>query len=403
MKVLMLCGEIPFPPHGGSRMRVYQFLRALAGRHAITLLAYSHTDDDCASTEALKQWCRVQAVRWQEPEPLARMRSDSPLAAWLAYWRALLLDTDPFVAQYFRTAAMTKLVRDLLARDAFDLIHVEDTAMMALLPEQVRAPIVLSIENVEYWREARAKPAGVAQKIELAKVRRFERRAFQRAAVNGPTSHLEAGYIEKLYPKARVRVIANGVDTLSFTPAESKATHPTLVFSGTLSYAPNADGVQWFVSEVFPIIRGRLPAVCLQIVGREPSDAIRALADEHVSIAGDVPDVRPYLRSAWVSVVPIREGGGTRLKILEAMACALPVVSTTVGAEGLAVTHGQEILIADDVQSFSQQVIRLLCDASLQRALGSAGRALVEKEYDWRSITDTLEQVYLSAAGKPAE
>ena len=203
MKVLMLCGEIPYPPYGGSRMRVYQFIRALAARHQITLLAYQHADDECGSVEALSKLCQVVVVRWQEPEALRRMRESGTLAARLAYGRALLLDHDPFVAQYFRRPAYKIQLLDLLTHDRFDLVHVEDTAMMTLLPEELSLPVVLSIQNVETWRESRAGMAELGQRIEFAKLRRYERNAFARAAVCCPTSGIEAEQIKRLLPGAQ--------------------------------------------------------------------------------------------------------------------------------------------------------------------------------------------------------
>ncbi len=394
MNILMLCGEIPFPPHGGSRMREYQFIRALSARHKITLLAYQYEGDEHANIEELKKLCRVEAVQLTEPQAFAQMRSDNPLTARLAHWRALLFDRDPFVAQYFRAQDMTARLGELLARESFDVIHVEDTAMMALLPEQVKLPIVLSIQNVEYWREMRAEHKSIAEKIELAKLKNYERHAFERAAVCCPTSALEAKQVENLFPRARVQVIANGVDTQEFSPGDTKVSQRTLVFSGTLSYTPNTDGILWFAYDVLPLIRAEIPDVCLTVVGREPPNEIYALANSHVQVEGDVPDVRPYLRDASISIVPIREGGGTRLKILEAMACALPVVATSIGAEGLAVAHEKNILIADNPSTFTRETIRLLRDPALRQLLGQAGRALVVQNYDWRFITDLLEQVY---------
>jgi sugar transferase (PEP-CTERM/EpsH1 system associated) len=396
MNVLMLCGEIPYPPYGGSRMRVYQFIRALAARHHITLLAYQHAGDECGRVEALSKLCQVVVVRWHEPEALRRMRESGTLVARLEYGRALLLDNDPFVAQYFRRPAFKKPLLDLLAHDRFDLVHIEDTAMMTLLPDKLGLPVVLSIQNVETWRESRAGMAGLGQRIEFAKLRRYERRAFERAAVCCPTSDLEAVQIKRLVPGARVWVVPNGVDTTEFAPTTGEKTDcPALIFTGTLSYAPNAEGILWFVRAIWPLIRSAVPDVQLRIVGREPPPEVLALASNQIRIYGDVPDVRPYLHGACLAIVPLLHGGGTRLKILEALACVLPVVSTTLGAEGLDTVPGRDLLIADDAAAFAEQTVRLLRNPALRAGLGRAGRALVEQRYNWRAIVDGLEQVYL--------
>jgi polysaccharide biosynthesis protein PslH len=395
MNVLMLCSEIPYPPHGGSRMRVYQFIRALAQRHRITLLAYQYADEECASSGALEALCRIVAVRWQEPLALARMRAAGAPAALLAYGRALLLDGDPFVVQYFRLPAFTLRLKDLLAHERFDLVHVEETPMMAAVPKELNVPVLLSIHNVETWRAARVVPAEVGQRIEVWKLRRYERRAFQRATVCCPTSTLEAAQVRRLAPGASVHVVANGVDTEEFTPnAGVKADSPTLVFTGTLSFAPNAEGIAWFARAVWPLVLADMPSATLDIVGREPPPDVLALASKQVRVSGEVSDVRPYLQRAWLSIVPLLHGGGTRLKILEAMACALPVVSTTIGAEGLDVVDGRDILIADEPAAFAAQTMRLLRDPALCASLGQAGRALVEQRYDWRAIGDWLDEAY---------
>jgi glycosyltransferase involved in cell wall biosynthesis len=336
-------------------------------------------------------------VRWREPESLVRMRSESATAARQAYVRALLLDSDPFVAQYFRVPEMAARLRGLLARERFDLLHVEETAMMAILPAELNVPVVLSMQDVDSWREARAGSAGPAQRIEVWKLRRFERRACERAAVCCPTSALEAAQVKRLAPGAHVQIVSNGVDTAEFGPAGVKTECPALVFTGTLSYWPNAEGIAWFMRAVWPLILSAMPGVQLEIVGREPPAEVLALASDQVRVSGDVSDVRPYLQPAWLAIVPVLHGAGTRLKILEAMACALPVVSTTIGAEGLDTASGRDIVIADEPADFAAQVVRLLRDPSLRAGLGQAGRALVERQYDWRAVTDALQAAYQSA------
>lgn len=399
MNVLILAGEIPYPPHGGSRMRLFQFIRALSERHRITLLAFQYGAEEQPAISALGAWCRVEPVAWREPALLALMRRGA-LVSQLAYGWALLSGSQPFAVRYFHTAAMAARVRARLKSERWDILHVEDSVMMALVPARTAAPIVLSIQNVEYWRAERSPGAGRSARIEQAKLRRFERQAFTRAAACCPTSALEAEHVRRLAPDARVKVIANGVDTTEFAPGGALVAQPTVVFTGTLSYAPNADGILWFSREVWPLVRARQPSARLLIVGREPPAAVRALASECVTVTGEVPDVRPFLRSARVAIAPVRSGGGTRLKILEALACALPVVSTTIGAEGLDLAPGEHILIADDAPSFAAAVARLLVDSKLCAALGAAGRARVAQRYDWRQITGTLDRVYHEAAAR---
>jgi glycosyltransferase involved in cell wall biosynthesis len=189
-------------------------------------------------------------------------------------------------------------------------------------------------------------------------------------------------------PEAPALVIANGVDLNAFAPSEpSEPGEPVLLYTGSMSYYPNIDAVQFFFSKVYGPLRQEVPDIRVQIVGHDPPRQIRDLVKlPGVEVTGSVPDVRPYYNGATVFIVPLRLGGGTRLKIVEAMAMDLPVVSTTVGAEGLAIHPGENILIADDAASFAESVLRLLRDASLRKQIAEGGKRLAH-EYDWMEIT----------------
>jgi glycosyltransferase involved in cell wall biosynthesis len=196
-----------------------------------------------------------------------------------------------------------------------------------------------------------------------------------------------------------VAIVPNGVDTDVFAPgAVAEATQPgCIVFTGTLDYRPNVDAALWFVREVLPLIRAQQPAAHLLLVGRSPSPAVRALHDgAAVRVLPDVPDVRPFIAGAATYVVPMRIGGGVRLKLLEALAMQAAVVSTQMGAEGMPDLRGDEhLLLADTPRAFAAAVLRLLDDAALRQRLGAAGRTLAQR-YDWRAIVPRLEQVYQS-------
>jgi glycosyltransferase involved in cell wall biosynthesis len=207
-----------------------------------------------------------------------------------------------------------------------------------------------------------------------------------------------------LAPGACIGVVPNGVDTTFFSRAaidrERAGTlqfaAPTLVFSGTLDFRPNVDAVTWFAREVLPRLRAQLPQLRLLVVGKRPAPALRQLADTGaVVLTGEVADARPFIAGAAVYVVPMRIGGGVRLKLLEALALEVPVVSTAMGAEGVAgLRAGEHCLLADDPAGFAAAILRLLGDAALGPRLGAAGRALVCERYDWRAIIPRLEALY---------
>jgi glycosyltransferase involved in cell wall biosynthesis len=183
-----------------------------------------------------------------------------------------------------------------------------------------------------------------------------------------------------------IRVVPNGVDTEFFRLGTEAERPLELLFTGAMNYAPNADGVAHFCAEILPRIRAVVPDVSLSVVGRDPPPRIQSLARGGVTITGTVPDVRPWMNRAAVFVVPLRVGGGTRLKILEALASGRAVVSTSLGCEGLDVKHGDNILVADTPAAFADAVVRCLRDPGLRRELGARGRALVEQRYRWDAI-----------------
>jgi glycosyltransferase involved in cell wall biosynthesis len=219
----------------------------------------------------------------------------------------------------------------------------------------------------------------------------------------------------RLYPGAAtapIHVVPTGVDTTFFAPADAspEAASPrgsrSLIFTGSMDWLPNADAMLFFCRDILPLIRAEEPDVALSIVGRAPTPAVRRLAADHgVEVTGRVDDVRPYMREAAVYVVPLRIGGGTRLKIFEAMAMAKAVVSTAVGAEGLPVTGGEHLLLADEPRGFARAVVRLLRDLDRRRAIEQAARQLVVSQYDWSVVAGDLESAltrFAAAAREPA-
>src|SRR5262249_21774112 len=206
---------------------------------------------------------------------------------------------------------------------------------------------------------------------------------------------------ERLYPDVRVKpmwVIPTGVDTEYFAPVTASASEPRLVFTGSMDWLPNEDAMRFFCHEVLPLIRAEEPRTRLAIVGRTPTAAVRALADEHIEVTGTVADIRPFMRKATVYVVPLRIGGGTRLKIFEAMAMGQAVVSTTVGAEGLPVVDGEHAIIADGPRAFADAVVSLLRDARRRQALAAAARKLVVEHYGWSRAAEVLDAALTQCA-----
>ena len=248
---------------------------------------------------------------------------------------------------------------------------------------------------------------GVYSLAQWRKLARYEARVMRACDLVLAVADEDRATLRGLAPEARVGVVPNGVDTEHFSRAalaRDRAgplalAQPTLVFSGTLDFRPNVDAVVWFASQVLPRVRARCPAARLLVVGRRPAPALLQMAAAGaIVLTGEVPDARPFIAGASVYVVPMRIGGGVRLKLLEALSLEVPVASTAMGAEGVAgLRGGEHCLLADDPAGLADAVLRLLGDAPLARRLGQAGRALVRERYDWRSIVPRLEALYASA------
>lgn len=391
LKLLWLTAKPPFPPIDGGRIAVYEPLRRLAARgHQITLLTFRPPEQDEADLAPLASLCRLEAISHDtRTRPLGLIRNlFSPL---------------PYNVAKYRSPLMARKLREVLASERFDVAHLEQVHMAgyhAITQGQWGIPTVLRQENIEshlaerYWRTQTGLRRAYARLL-AARLRRYESAAC--AAVDRclVITAEDAGRLRDLSPHARAVVIPAGVDVEAFRPSPQSELPETVVFVGSMDWRPNADAVIWFHHEVLPVIRRSFPEVQFYIVGKDPPPAVRRLAEgSAIYVTGFVEDVRPYLARAAVFVVPLRVGGGMRLKLLQALAMGKAAVSTTIGAEGIAVTHGQDILLADDPFAFARCVVDLLRDRSLRMRLGEHGRRLVETRYSWEAATDMLEALY---------
>jgi glycosyltransferase involved in cell wall biosynthesis len=286
------------------------------------------------------------------------------------------------------------------ARSRYDVVHVE-SCYMAHYSFPREAAVVLDEQNVEYEIQRRTAsmaeslPRRIYNYIDSLKLQREEERSWRSVDACAVTSPRDEAAVRRANSRMRTAVVPNAVDVNFFAPG-GRPEPKTLVFFGTISYFPNTDGLTFFLDEVMPIVRRRHPGLRLLVVGASPPPAIQRRAAPDVILTGMVDDVRPYLARASAVIAPLRIGGGTRLKILEAMAMGKAVVSTSLGAEGLAVTHERDIILADGAGAFADAIDRVL-DQDLAASLGSAGRRLVEDNYDWRHSARKLEELYESA------
>jgi glycosyltransferase involved in cell wall biosynthesis len=295
-----------------------------------------------------------------------------------------------------------------LATGRYDRVVCDFLVPAVNLPSRLPCASVLFTHNVEaeIWRRhadtADSFPRRLLYRQQWRRMRRFERRTLARFDRVLAVSDVDRDTFARLYPgalDAPAAVIPTGVDTTYFTPAPTAPAGHRLVFTGSMDWLPNVDGVLHFCRDILPLIRRQVPDVAFTIVGRAPTHTVRNLADEPgVSVTGRVDDVRPYLAEAAAYVVPLRIGGGTRLKIFEAMAAGRAVVSTSIGAEGLPTEPGRHLLLADAPESFAASVVALLTRPALRHSVEGEARALVANGYDWRHAAAHLERAIVDTS-----
>ena len=401
MRILWLKSDLLLPLDKGGRLRTWHLMRHLARRHDITYLSFSEhgRDRDVAGMREVAK--RIVTVP----------RSDPAKRSLLFYMDAAryLADPLPYAVAKYRSAAYKVQIQSLLREHAFDLLVCDFLVPAVNLPKTLPCPAVIFTHNVEseIWRRHAETKATVAARwlyrMQHKRMLRFEEETLTRFDGILAVSDADRDTFTRLYPSVAskpVWVVRTGVDTEYFVPSEVDPSDPHLVFTGSMDWLPNEDAMTYFCHDVLPLIREREPHVSLSIVGRAPTPAVRALASDSVEVTGTVDDVRPYMAKAAVYVVPLRIGGGTRLKIFEAMSMGKAVVSTTVGAEGLPVADGQDAVIADEPRAFADAVVALLRDARRRKTIERAARSLVVDRYDWSAVAGELDDALRGSAGK---
>lgn len=405
MKILWVKAGKILPVDTGGKIRSYNLLRQLASRHETVLLSYyGGARDESYESEVERHLPGAVTVHTGAPDSFARQALDYVLR---------LPSRAPYAVRKFTSPEVKRLVKEWDAARRFDVAVCDFLSASLNFPAETRTPTVLFQHNVEsalWQRQAQHAPdvfRSVAFKIEAAKMTRYEREAVRRFRHVIAVSENDRELMSEMTGASRITVVPTGVDIKKYSSGD-EASHAVkdaasrdgslVVFLGSMDWEPNIDGVEYFCRDVWPRVLESVPSARFRVVGRDPHPRVRRLASENIEVTGTVPSVVEHLREADVVVVPLRVGGGTRLKIFEAMAVGKAVVSTTVGAEGLDVTHGEDILLADDAASFANSLIGLLRDASRRDTLGRAAAALAAR-YDWSVIALRFEEVLARAAG----
>ncbi len=395
LDILVITSKLPYPPTDGGREVVFQCIARLAARgHRITLLCFEGDAEERAG----------HAIKMEELATTRIVRHNTRTSIVSALLN--MFSSIPYTVSKYQARTMYHTLKSLLASQHFDLVHIEPLHMAHYIPVVKRfgIPVVLRFQNVESVLLERA--AGVARglsrlylALQAKKLNRFEAMVSEQADLCLAISEEDATRLRRINPRIKVAVVPGGTDTEYFKPRPKIEEPYTIVYVGLMNWFPNVDAVLWFYHAIFPQICRRLPQVRLLVVGKDPPDLVRKLHDDkRIIVTGFVNDVRDYIAKSSVFVVPLRVGGGMRIKILQAMSMGKAIVSTSVGAEGIKALPGQDLVIADTADGFAQSVIDLLLDRDRRQQLGKNARELIERQYSWEIVVKLLEEEYLTLA-----
>lgn len=392
MKIVWVKAGGLLPLDSGGRLRSYHILKELARRNEVTLFTFYIAQPQDAHSELKEIFSRAECI----PLDIATGRS---IGEALRYARNLLSSQPHNITKFCRPAVARRL-RALLSEQKCDVIVCDFAVAGGVVPWDDPRPKVLFTHNVEatIWRrhyEVARNPAWKAvcwreYKTMAAAESRYLRKSDHVLAV----SEADRDFFSNVVDARKITVVPTGVDLEFFTPVADQERPGAMVFTGSMDWLPNEDAIFYFSEQILPAIRRRIPSAALTVVGRNPSQRLRALAAANggVIVIGRVPDIRPYVQTSAVYVVPLRVGGGTRLKIFEAMAMGKAVVSTSIGAEGLPVKNGVHLALADNPEEFASRVIELLESSEQRSRMGAAARELVEREYGWGAVAERFER-----------
>ncbi len=400
MKVLILDEWLPWPLESGKKIRTYNLISRLAERHKILYMAYIKLPEDSEKIRVMESHgIKIISV------------NDRRIHKWtkVFYFMVALnfLSKEPFSTAYHIRKEFIDGINLIIDREKPDLIHCEWTNLAPLLSYADGVPSIISAHNVEsdIWKRFGIHGSNIFKRMlgrsQARKIERLERHWYPKAdrciAVSPEDQEVIRSY------GAQVDLVDNGVDVEYYSShVPSQENENSIIFTASFDTFSNQDGAEYFVRDIYPLIKKRKSNIQLWLVGREPSAMIRSFPsyDSSIHVTGTVVDVREYIAKATLCIVPLRIGGGSRLKILEAMAMKKAMISTSVGAEGLSVTHEKDILLADTPESFSRYVVEYLNDSTKRHSLGASGYSLVKAKYDWGHLAQRQDEIWLEVAKK---
>lgn len=397
MKILLLTPYLPYPPSSGGQVRSYNLIKQLYKKHDISLFCYIRDDKERQFIPELKKYCKKVKV-------FKRRQAWAPLNVLLAG-----ISLYPFLVAIYLSKTFRSSVAEELKKENYDLIHAETFYVMTNIPK-TNLPTILVEQTIEYlvyqhFVKNMFLPLKFLLGIDVAKLKFWERSFWKRASKVVAVSDSDKKEMLGLEPLLDVDLVPNGVDLDFFVPKKTWVTkNPRVLFVSNFKWLQNIEAAQVLVNEIFPKVKEKLPNVRLWIVGQYTPESIKRLASSDVVIDSlkedDVISIKEAYNKASVFVSPLKGPGGTRLKNLAAMASKLPIVTTSIGAQGIGVEDGVHVLVRDDVEGLAGATIDLLENPDKARQLADNARRLVEEEYSWEKMGQLLDKVYREAAGK---
>lgn len=399
MKVLLLTQIVPYPPDSGPKVKTYYLLRSLAQHHQITLVAFTRNEQEERDAAALHDLCEeVHTVHLHR----SRMRDLSALATSMLHNRSWLMERDNQPEMHQLLAGLVQQAKQ--SGQPFDLVHA-DQLNMAMFADRLPLPRLLDQHNAVWTIFKRMAlqergPKRVFLEREWRLLKRFEGDVCGRfEAVTAVSEEDRRALFEAIGTARDMPVIPIAVDANREQPIPRMPDAKAVLSMATMMWPPNVDGVMWFARDIYPIIHKALPETRFFVVGQRPVAEVRALpeSDPSIEVTGYVADPNSYIAQSACLIVPLRSGGGMRVKILEALARGIPIVSTTIGYEGIDLQPGKHLLVADTPQDFAEAVVRLIREPDFGRELARQGRERLLERYDWRAVYPAMEAAYQQA------
>ena len=393
MKILFVANRVPYPPFRGDKLKIFNLAKRLSKNHELYLITFAESKEDYNYTAEL--------------EKLFKQVHIISLPKWQSYFNCLLniFSNLPFQVAYFKSRKMHNLIKSSLKKNEIDIIHTQHLRMAQFTADICSAVPPLGVCGLLdlpdafslYWKrriENQKNPLRrFFEKIEYKRLYKFEGEIVKQFNLGLVCSSEDLNYMKKEHGSANIDILRNGVDLDTFSSeGHDYSINDTLLFTGNMDYAPNVDAVGYFVKEIFPLITSHFPEVKFIIAGQRPVKQVRELKSKNIEITGFIPDLKTMYKQAAIVVSPLRFGAGTQNKVLEAMAMGIPVVSGTIGFEGLEIENGEGVFLETTPSGFANKVVELLGSEKLRQQTGTKGNAIAREKFSWDIISIQLER-----------